>query len=89
MNNTARARQLRKNLTDAERSLWNILRNRQMSGYRFRRQAPIGPYIVDFVCFKNRLVIEVDGGQHMVRSDYDAARTTWLEAEGFREPLNK
>ena len=64
-NNTSKARQLRKNPTDAEQALWNILRGRQVSGYRFRRQAPIGPYIVDFVCFDNRLIIEVDGGQHM------------------------
>ncbi|MXY22337.1 MAG: endonuclease domain-containing protein [Dehalococcoidia bacterium] len=84
MNNTARARQLRKNLTDAERALWEILRKRQVSGYRFRRQAPIGPYIVDFVCFENRLVIEVDGGHHADQVDYDTARTAWLETEGFR-----
>ena len=84
MNNTARARQLRKSLTDAERVLWNILRNRQVLGYRFRRQAPIGPYIVDFVCFENRLVIEVDGGQHVEQADYDADRTGWLEGAGYR-----
>ena len=83
-NKTARARHLRKNLTDAEQGLWNILRNRQVLGYRFRRQAPIGPYIVDFVCFENRLVIEVDGRQHMERADYDAERTAWLESAGFR-----
>ena len=83
-NRTVRARQLRKNLTDAEQGLWNIIRNRQVSGYRFRRQAPIGPYIIDFVCFENRLVIEVDGGQHLERADYDAERTAWLESAGFR-----
>ena len=83
MNSTARARQLRKNLTDAESALWNILRNRQVSDYKFRRQAPIGPYIVDFVCFENRLVIEVDGGQHLERANYDAGRTAWLESAGF------
>ena len=84
MNNTARARQLRKSLTDAERVLWNILRNRQVLGYRFRRQAPIGPYIVDFVCFESRLVIEVDGGQHVEQANYDADRTGWLEGAGYR-----
>ena len=84
MDNTARARQLRKNLTDAERALWKILRKRQVSGCRFRRQAPIGPYIVDFVCFDNRLIIEVDGGQHTEQEAYDTARTEWLEAGGFR-----
>ncbi|MCY3545167.1 MAG: endonuclease domain-containing protein [Chloroflexi bacterium] len=84
MSNTAKARQLRKTLTDAERTLWNILRSRQVSGCKFRRQAPIGHYIVDFVCFENRLVIEVDGGQHLQSASYDAARTAWLEREGFR-----
>ncbi|MYC08490.1 MAG: endonuclease domain-containing protein, partial [Chloroflexi bacterium] len=55
-----------------------------VSGCKFRRQAPIGHYIVDFVCFENRLVIEVDGGQHQQSASYDAARTAWLEREGFR-----
>jgi len=58
------ARKLRKNMTDAERLLWQHLRNRQLGGYKFRRQRPIGPYIVDFVCLEKKLVIEVDGGQH-------------------------
>ena len=84
MNNIPRARQLRKSSTDAERALWNILRNRQVAGSRFRRQGPIGPYIVDFVCFESRLVIEVDGGQHAELADYDAGRTAWLETQGFR-----
>ena len=84
MSNTAKARQLRNNPTDAERVLWNILRGRQIAGYKFRRQAPIGHYIVDFVCFENRLVIEVDGGHHAESADYDAMRTAWLESEGFR-----
>ena len=82
--NIARARGLRGNLTDAEQVLWNALRNRQISGKRFRRQVPIGPYIVDFVCFENKLVIEVDGGQHAQNEHYDANRTAWLEAEGFK-----
>ena len=82
-NTTARARELRRNATDAERILWSILRRRQVSGLRFRRQAPIGPYIVDFVCFENRLVIEADGGQHIERADYDAERTAWLKSAGF------
>ena len=84
MSNTAKARQLRKNPTDAERALWSILRKRQVPGYRFRRQAPVGPYIVDFVCFENKLVIEVDGGQHAQQADYDSARTAWLASQGFR-----
>ena len=84
MSNTPRARQLRANPTDAERALWSILRKGQIPGHRFRRQAPIGPYIVDFVCFENKLVIEVDGGQHAEQADYDDARTAWLESQGFR-----
>ena len=84
MSNTSRARRLRKDPTDAERVLWNILRMRQVSGHRFRRQAPIGPYVVDFVCFENKLVIEVDGGYHAEQADHDAARTAWLESRGFR-----
>ena len=64
--------------------LWNILRRRQVSGYKFRRQAPIGPYIVDFLCLEIRLVIEVDGGQHSEQANYDARRTAWLESEGFK-----
>ena len=84
MNNTAKARQLRKNPTDAEQEVWNILRSRQVSGYKFRRQAPIGSYIVDFVCFESRLVIEVDGGQHVEQANYDADRTGWLEGAGYR-----
>ena len=79
-----RARQLRNDPTDAERALWNVLRKRQMSGRRFRRQVPIGPYIVDFACLENKLVIEVDGGQHAERIDYDTARTEWLTSEGYR-----
>ncbi|MGC9237589.1 MAG: endonuclease domain-containing protein, partial [Thiomonas sp.] len=58
-----RARELRRNLTEAERLLWNRLRNQQL-GVKFRRQAPIGPYIVDFLCPQARLIIELDGGQH-------------------------
>ena len=63
--------------------MWRVLRRRQVCGCKFRRQAPIGEYIVDFVCFEVRLVIEVDGGQHMEAASYDAARTAWLEGEGF------
>lgn len=80
----ARARQLRRDLTDAERRLWSRLRYLQFNGLRFRRQAPIGPYIADFVCFSERLVIEVDGGQHAVRKHHDALRTAWLKTQGFR-----
>lgn len=80
-----RARQLRKAMTDAERRLWQGLRERQ-TGARFRRQAPIGPYIVDFVAFDHRLVIELDGGQHAEpgQAAYDRQRTAFLEGQGLR-----
>ncbi|MEA3411171.1 MAG: endonuclease domain-containing protein [Pseudomonadota bacterium] len=79
-----RARQLRRELTDAERALWRHLRQRQVAGLRFRRQHPLGRYIVDFACLDARLVIEVDGGQHGEREDYDEERTAWLQQRGFR-----
>jgi very-short-patch-repair endonuclease len=77
------ARHLRKNMTDAERRLWWELRHRQMAGCKFRRQAPVGPYIADFVCFEERLIIELDGGQHAERSEEDATRTGWFVEQGF------
>jgi very-short-patch-repair endonuclease len=77
------ARELRKNMTDAERRLWSRLRGRQFGGFKFRRQAPIGPYIVDFVCFERKLIVELDGGQHVVRASEDDARTSWLKSQGF------
>jgi very-short-patch-repair endonuclease len=79
-----RARELRKNMTEAERTLWRHLRLRQFSGYKFRRQQPIGKYIVDFVCLEKKLIIEVDGGQHSEQIDYDYKRDGWLRKEGFR-----
>jgi len=76
------ARQLRKNMTDAERKLWNILRNRNL-GVKFRRQEPIGDYIVDFVCYEKKLIIEIDGGQHC-EDKRDKIRDRWLENQGFK-----
>ena len=64
--------------------LWLVLRNRQLGGFKFRRQTPIGSYIVDFVCVEQRLVIEIDGSQHDERRGYDLRRTEALEAEGYR-----
>src|SRR5262245_16541243 len=80
----SKARQLRKNQTDAERFLWRGLRSRQLAGYKFRRQEPIGPFIVDFVCYEKRLVIELDGGQHAEPNQvaYDTERTAWLVQNG-------
>ena len=82
--NRSRAKWLRKNATDAERMLWQHLRLRQFAGYKFRRQQPLGNYIVDFVCLQKRLVIEVDGGQHNTQAAYDEQRTAWIEEQGFR-----
>ncbi|HZQ40503.1 MAG TPA: endonuclease domain-containing protein [Rhizomicrobium sp.] len=80
------ARKPRREQTDVERKLWSALRDRQFDGFKFRRQQPIGPYIADFVCFKAKLIIELDGDQH--GSDkviaYDQARTRFLQTEGFR-----
>ena len=73
MSNTF-ARALRKSMTDAERKLWRGLRLRQMCGHKFRRQFPLGNYIVDFVCLEARLIIEVDGGQHADQKYGDAER---------------
>jgi very-short-patch-repair endonuclease len=78
-----RARRLRTEPTDAERTLWQHLRCRQLNGCRFRRQVPIGRYISDFVCFEKRLIIELDGGQHATQMDYDNSRTEWLSSQGF------
>jgi adenine-specific DNA-methyltransferase len=79
-----KARELRKNLTEAERTLWRYLRLRQSCGNKFRRQQPIGKYIVDFVCFEKKLIVEVDGGQHNEQVVYDSERSEWLEKQGFR-----
>jgi very-short-patch-repair endonuclease len=79
---TGRARQLRRDATDAEKRLWKILRDRQLGGAKFRRQQPIGAYFADFVCFEHSLIIEADGGQHT--PEVDAVRTRYLEAHGFR-----
>ncbi|HEY7655224.1 MAG TPA: DUF559 domain-containing protein [Burkholderiales bacterium] len=78
------ARKLRSNLTDAEKRLWRRLQRRQIGRAKFRRQQPIGRYIVDFVCFECRVIIEVDGGQHAERRYDDEQRTRWLEARGYR-----
>ena len=84
MDPTARARQLRKDSTRAESILWKHLRNRQLEGHKFRRQVPLGQYILDFVCFERRLIVEIDGGHHQGQAAYDDERTKWLESQGFR-----
>jgi very-short-patch-repair endonuclease len=76
-----RARELRNNPTDAERALWRQLRFWQLEGYKYRRQQPIGRYVVDFVCLEKRVVVEVDGGQHSDKVDEE--RDNWLRDQGF------
>jgi very-short-patch-repair endonuclease len=78
------ARQLRRDMTDAERLLWKHLRAHRFAGTKFRRQEPIGPYIVDFVSHGPRLIIELDGGQHSTQAAYDEERTRWLNSRGYR-----
>ena len=78
MSKVSRARRLRRDSTDAERVLWRLLRNRLLAGWKFRRQAPIGRYIVDFVSLEGRVVVELDGSQHMGPAEYDEERTRWL-----------
>lgn len=82
--NRAHARALRKNPTDAERALWRHIRLRQMEAHKFRRQQPLGRYVVDFICFEEKVIVELDGGQHAEQVASDSKRTEWLEAEGFR-----
>ena len=81
-----RARGLRRASTEAEKLLWQKLRAWQLGGAKFRRQAPIGPYIVDFASFEHRLVVEIDAAQHNTPQgrQHDLKRTAWLEAQGFR-----
>ncbi|MBI5634797.1 MAG: endonuclease domain-containing protein [Nitrospirae bacterium] len=83
MNNTQKARTLRKNQTDAEKTLWQKLRNRGQQGLKFRRQVPVGPYVADFLCESARLIIEVDGGQHAENIEYDQYRDEFLHANGY------
>jgi very-short-patch-repair endonuclease len=77
------AKSLRVEQTAAEKKLWSRLRNRALAGLKFRRQQPIGRYIVDFFCAEKNLVIELDGVVHLYREDQDKYRQTWLESEGF------
>ena len=87
MNNlTEIARNLRKNSTKQEKALWKLLRNSQIKHYKFKRQQPIGNYIVDFVCKEKMLIIEIDGGQHNeeVNVILDKERTEYLEKRGFK-----
>ncbi len=78
------ARAMRREPTKAENLLWQRLRRRQVGDYKFRRQHPIGRYIVDFYCHEARLIIEVDGDVHAFQEAYDAERAAWLEGQGYQ-----
>ena len=84
MDNTARAKELRRHATESERVLWSRLRARRAGGFKFRRQHPMGNFIADFACLSERLIIEVDGPGHSKRGGEDAARDSWFQAQGFR-----
>ena len=79
-----RARRLRRDETDAERKLWLRLRARQLAGVKFRRQVAIGPFFADFYSAERKLVIELDGRQHVERAPRDRARTRYLSDQGYR-----
>jgi ATP-dependent helicase HrpA len=85
-NQVTLARNLRRKQTDAERKMWRVLRGRQFENSKFRRQEPIGQYIVDFVSLERQLIIEIDGGQHNQQPEIekDEVRTKWLEKKGFK-----
>jgi very-short-patch-repair endonuclease len=78
------ARQLRKAMTGVELMVWDQLRRRQIARYKFRRQAPIGRYVVDFVCLSERLIVEIDGPTHDFTVDADRKRELWLRSQGYR-----
>ncbi len=79
----AAARKLRRNMTDVEQKLWDRLRDKQIEEFRFRRQRPMGRYVVDFVCQDAKLIVELDGGQHAGQVEADAKRTEFLQSLGF------
>jgi very-short-patch-repair endonuclease len=79
-----KARRLRLDQTEVEKRLWLKLRDRRLLGHKFRRQVPVGPYIADFTCIEQSLIIELDGGQHGTMVEQDAARTARFERDGWR-----
>jgi very-short-patch-repair endonuclease len=78
------ARNLRRSQTAAERKLWLLLRDRRLAGFKFRRQHPIGPFIVDFCCTEAKVIVELDGGHHLLTHDSDTARSGYLAGQGYR-----
>jgi len=79
-----RARKLRRNMSDEERILWMLLRNRRFADFKFRRQVPLGDYVADFVCLNAKLIVELDGSQHANQAAFDAKRDAYFNAAGFR-----
>ncbi|MEA3275674.1 MAG: DUF559 domain-containing protein [Pseudomonadota bacterium] len=77
-------KRLRSHQTDAEQRLWYHLRGHRFMGLKFKRQKPVGRYIVDFVCHERRIIVEVDGGQHALRTGHDLQRDTWSRDQGYR-----
>jgi very-short-patch-repair endonuclease len=77
------ARTLRRTMTDAEQKLWYHLRAHRFMGRKFKRQKPIGRYVVDFICLEDKLIIELDGGQHSENMEYDQERDSWLRSQGY------
>ena len=76
------AKILRRRPTEAEKFMWRYLKSRQLEGLKFRRQEPIGNYVVDFVCYEKKIIVEIDGGQHCV--ERDGNRDRWLESQNFK-----
>jgi very-short-patch-repair endonuclease len=79
----SRARQLRRDSTDAEKRLWRALRSK-LPQFKWRRQMPVGPYFADFACFAEKLIVELDGGQHAISVDYYEKRRRFIEEQGYR-----
>ncbi|MBK8185798.1 MAG: endonuclease domain-containing protein [Cellvibrio sp.] len=79
-----RAKDLRKTQTPHEEKMWRYLRAKRFSGFKFKRQEPIARYIVDFVCYEAKLIIELDGSQHVENKSHDENRDCWLQEQGFR-----
>jgi very-short-patch-repair endonuclease len=79
----SRAKQLRRNMTEAEKKLWYRIRLGQLDGHQFRKQVPVDPYILDFACLRKRLALEVDGSQHAEISKAEEARNRFLRGEGY------
>ncbi|MCX5513020.1 hypothetical protein C3941_01930 [Kaistia algarum] len=80
------ARSMRKKMTEPEFRLWSEIRDQKLEGLKFRRQVPIGPFIVDFFCPAHRVIVEIDGGQHFEDETIaaDLRRTAWLQTQGYR-----